>query len=291
VEARSEIDLRCGAAFTRWMSLRYQPMFPELGREILSYGPCQFPTLGFVVERWDRIRRFRPEPFWSMRAELQRSGQTLRFAWRRGRLFDQLAVLVLYELCVEASPGGARVVRVLEEPKTRWRPLPLNTVELGKLSASKLRIAPARCMHVAEALYQRGLISYPRTETDSFTDTIDVRGLVRLQVASGAWGDHARSLVDGGRFTQPRAGSHNDHAHPPIHPVRCVQQGELNQEEWRVYELVAPRWHLVGARHVLAAPALRVRIRVRWRRAVGERAPLLRRAAPVQRRLASVSVG
>lgn len=53
-----------------------------------------------------------------------------------------------------------------EEPKSRWRPLPLNTVEMTKLAASKLRMAPQRCMQVAEGIYQRGYISYPRTETD-----------------------------------------------------------------------------------------------------------------------------
>jgi len=33
-------------------------------------------------------------------------------------------------------------------------------------------------MELAEKLYNKGFISYPRTETDSFTDTIDVKELV-----------------------------------------------------------------------------------------------------------------
>ena len=119
VEARQEIDLRIGSAFTRWMTLRYHAMFPELSQQVLSFGPCQFPTLGFVVQRWLRIQRFVPEPFWTIRAEVPKAGQSVKFAWRRGRLFDRLAVLALYELCVEAAPAGATVTRVAEEPKSR----------------------------------------------------------------------------------------------------------------------------------------------------------------------------
>lgn len=245
VEARSEVDLRAGAAFTRWMTLRYRAMFPELG--VLSYGPCQFPTLGFVVERWLRIQRFVPEPFWSMRIDARKDGKTIRFSWRRERLFDHLAVFALYELCLERAADGILVTRVTEEPKTRWRPLPLNTVEMTKLSAAKLRMAPARCMEVAEGLYQRGFISYPRTETDRFGPTIDVRELARTQVTSSVWGGFAQSLVEGGRFTMPRAGTHDDNAHPPIHPVRSAERAELADEQWRVFELVV--------RHFLACCA------------------------------------
>jgi DNA topoisomerase-3 len=52
VEVRSELDLRIGAAFTRFLTLRFQRLFPgPIGDQLVSYGSCQFPTLGFVVER------------------------------------------------------------------------------------------------------------------------------------------------------------------------------------------------------------------------------------------------
>ena len=70
-----------------------------------------------------------------------------------------------------------------------------------------------------------------------FQSTIDVRGLVQVQAGSSVWGAYVGSLL-AGRFTSPRAGPHDDHAHPPIHPVRCCERGELGPEEWSVYELV-----------------------------------------------------
>ena len=42
VQARSEIDLRVGAAFTRFQTLRLQRKFDEFsGGGVISYGPCQ----------------------------------------------------------------------------------------------------------------------------------------------------------------------------------------------------------------------------------------------------------
>lgn len=37
----------------------------------------------------------------------------------------------------------------------------------------------------------------------------------------------------------PRNGKQDDKAHPPIHPVKVAQKGDLGFDEWRVYELVA----------------------------------------------------
>lgn len=47
VDVRQELDLRIGAAFTRFQTLRLQKIFPEvLAEQLISYGSCQFPTLG-----------------------------------------------------------------------------------------------------------------------------------------------------------------------------------------------------------------------------------------------------
>ena len=114
----------------------------------------------------------------------------------------------------------------------------------------------AERIQVAEDLYTRGFISYPRTETDSFNKEIDLKKLVEKQLHDGRWGQYAqgwvllgqprttacsslRRLLDGG-YRTPRAGRHDDQAHPPIHPVAYASPSVLtNEDERRLYEFVA----------------------------------------------------
>lgn len=185
VQARSQLDLRVGAAFTRFQTLRLQKKFEQLDGGVISYGPCQFPTLGFVVERWARIETFVPEDFWFLELKLQinpqqqeenaeneaphapqQQGRMIHFTWRRSRLYDRVLTMALYESCLEA--GEAVVVELSGRPKNRWRPVPLATVELQKRAARFLRIGAETLMTAAEELYQQGYISYPRTETERF---------------------------------------------------------------------------------------------------------------------------
>jgi DNA topoisomerase-3 len=42
VDARTVLDLRLGAAFTRMQSLILQPRFEELGKQTISYGKLLF---------------------------------------------------------------------------------------------------------------------------------------------------------------------------------------------------------------------------------------------------------
>lgn len=173
-------------------------------------GSCQFPTLGFVVDRYFRVKRFVPEKFWSIQVVERREDINVTFSWRRHRLFDRVVVIILFERCLTART--ARVSKVQKKPTSKWRPLPLTTVELQKLGSMFLRMDSQRVMkvgnifnwgedrhteptQVAEDLYTKGWISYPRTETDSFDKGIDLRRLVEKQVQDQAWGPYAQGYT------------------------------------------------------------------------------------------------
>jgi DNA topoisomerase IA len=68
VDARQELDLKMGTAFTRLQSLYFKGRYADLGTKVVSYGPCLTPTLGFVVDRHDQISRFVSEEFWALAA-------------------------------------------------------------------------------------------------------------------------------------------------------------------------------------------------------------------------------
>ena len=71
------------------------------------------------------------------------------------------------------------------------RPVPLATVELQKLASQRLRLPSDRTMELAEGLYTRGYLSYPRTETDKFKEGFDLQTLIQAQAAHPQWGGYA----------------------------------------------------------------------------------------------------
>ncbi|KAE8399748.1 DNA topoisomerase [Aspergillus pseudonomiae] len=239
VAARIELDLRIGAAFTRLQTLQLKHMSEALSEKIISYGSCQFPTLGFVVDRYLRVKNFKPESFWGIKVMHTRDGIKVNFLWRRVHLFDRAAVTVMLERCLMAKE--AEVTKVNQKPTSKWRPLPLTTVDLQMMGSRYLRMDSQKIMKVAEALYTKGFISYPRTETDQFDKGIDLKKLIEKQFPDTNWGQYARGLLDGG-YRTPRAGRHNDRAHPPIHPICWVSPTALSADEKKVYEFVVRRF-------------------------------------------------
>jgi len=164
----------------------------------------------------------------------------IEFAWSRNRLYDEYCSRVLFEKCLE-NPV-AHVIKVETHPKSKWRPSPLNTIEMQKLCSRKLHISSSRLMEIAEKLYNKGFISYPRTETDSFLKTINLKELIGYHADSDEWGGYASNLLSensNNNFLWPRAGPHSDNAHPPIHPVKLLCKNDVTLEEWKVYELIS----------------------------------------------------
>ncbi|KAF8356784.1 hypothetical protein PRIPAC_91779 [Pristionchus pacificus] len=238
VDCRSELDLRIGAAFTRLQTLHLQRrsrLFASGDKQVVSYGSCQFPTLGFVVERYKEIESFIAEPFWKLIVEVTREGMKVDFAWDRVRMFDHEMVDVLYDEC--RDEGVAIIEEVTKKPKSKWRPAALDTVELEKLGVRKLRMSAKEVMTIAEKLYSNGWISYPRTETNKFPADFGLNALVALHNGDQQWGTFATEI--GQRGANPRNGNKSDEAHPPIHPLKHATQANLQPQEWKVYELVA----------------------------------------------------
>ncbi|XP_058851749.1 DNA topoisomerase 3-alpha isoform X1 [Acipenser ruthenus] len=234
VDVRQELDLRIGASFTRFQTLRLQKIFPTvLSDQLISYGSCQFPTLGFVVERFKAIQAFIPETFYKIKVTHEMEDCEVDFGWKRNRLFHHTACLVLYQMCME-NPV-ATVIDVSSKPKSKWRPLPLDTVELEKLASRKLKISAKETMKIAEKLYTQGFISYPRTETNIFPKDLNLTPLVEQQTQDAHWGSFAQGILERGGPT-PRNGTKTDQAHPPIHPTKYTSG--LQGNEQRLYEFI-----------------------------------------------------
>ncbi|GMI98096.1 topoisomerase 3alpha [Hibiscus trionum] len=244
VDARQEIDLRIGASFTRFQTMLLRDKFvidsaTDDRNLVLSYGPCQFPTLGFVVERYWEVQSHEPEEFWTINCSHKSDEGVATFNWMRGHLFDYTCAVIVYEMCVQEP--NATVTKVQHQEKLKYPPYPLSTIELEKRASRYFRMSSEHTMKVAEDLYQAGFISYPRTETDSFSSRTDLHAIVQEQQEHPEWGSYAQRLLDPetGLWRNPGSGGHDDKAHPPIHPTK-FSAGEhgWSQDHRKLYELV-----------------------------------------------------
>lgn len=242
VNVRRELDLRIGAAYTRFLTMFLQNKI-RLENQVLSYGSCQFPTLGFVVERFKEIQNFVSNPFWVINVKHSKNGIESKFNWDRVRLFDEDECLTIYIKMLQNPEATVKGVKCAD--KSNWRPQPMDTVTLEKLGSNKLKINAKTVMTIAEKLYSKGFISYPRTETNIFPPELNLRNYVEMQTESNKWGDFARKVLEWG--TNPRNGNKTDKAHPPIHPTKYTDS--LRGDDERVYELIVR--HFLG-KHLVA---------------------------------------
>ena len=98
-----------------------------------------------------------------------RDNMEVTFSWRRHRLFDRMSVVILFERCLAARI--AKLTKLQKKPTSKWRPLPLTTVELQKLGSMYLRMDSSRVMKVLNPVLQALLLSLIRS--------IDRRGIVQ----------------------------------------------------------------------------------------------------------------
>ena len=239
VIARQELDLRVGVAFTRFTTRHFQSKYAGLDARTLSYGPCQTPTLGFVVRREDEIATFEPEPYWFPDAALEVDGEMANATWARGRCFDRS---VAAALCRGAAAAGvATVVESTAGTSTKAPPLPFNTVDLLKAASRVLRLSPAMAMKHAEHLYLDGFLSYPRTETNKFPPSMDLRAAIDQQTGDARWGAHAADLLERSAWRRPKRGL-DAGDHPPITPTAPAPPGVLNGKAAALYDLVTRRF-------------------------------------------------
>ncbi|KAI5952746.1 TOP3 [Candida jiufengensis] len=240
VQCRMEVDLRVGLSFTRLLTDNLKRSSIIKDKEVASYGTCQFPTLGFVVDRFKRVKNFKPEPFWYIEPMVRKENKKTNFNWVRGHIFDRLYVMLLYEKCLKNEHGT--ITKLETKQTTNYRPLPLTTVELQKDCAKYFKMSAKATLEAAEKLYNRGFLSYPRTETDKYPSSMNFKEIFEKQKQDSRWGLWSTKLVNEGH-QPPRSGSHDDHAHPAIHPVNYVSIDSLtSQNEKKVYEYVVRRF-------------------------------------------------
>ena len=94
-------------------------------------------------------------------------------------------------------------------------------------------------MQHMEKLYNKGFLSYPRTETTRYNPTINLFQIVNNLCTNNEFGDYAKRVANKELWAGPKRGKHDDNAHPPIHPVKNADKNSLTDPEWKIYDMLA----------------------------------------------------
>lgn len=205
---------------------------------MISYGPCQVPTLAFCVDRHDEIENFKPVPYWTLSAVVAPDGfsrQYLTLQWDGEREFNHGKIKSIHNQLKNAQRGT--IISLKKKTKSTPKPKALNTVEMLKVASAKMGIGPHTAMQIAERLYTQGYISYPRTETSQYPKNFDLVGSLKTLSENILWSENVKELLQNGIST-PKSG-HDAGDHPPITPMQNASEYELGGDMWRMYDYIA----------------------------------------------------
>lgn len=239
-EARQDIDLIWGATLTRVVSLASS----RLGKQFLSVGRVQTPTLVLLSEREKARQAFIPKPYWQIIGTFERLPEKQVF--EANHKIERFWEKEKAEAAVLRLNKEGKVTRVAKESRELAPPSPFNTTALLAV-ASSLGFSAASAMRVAENLYMSGYISYPRTDNTYYPDSLSIGEVLENLSKSGEFALLSREILKQERIS-PSHGKKKATDHPPIYPTAVAKKSELGEREWRIYELVVRRFLATCAR-------------------------------------------
>ncbi|WP_067194211.1 type I DNA topoisomerase [Microbacterium sp. XT11] len=226
----------------------------------LSAGRVQSAATRMIVDRERERMAFVSAEYWDVEATAAADAQGFRVRLvrvdggqlARGTDFDDAgalkkAVVVLDEqtaaalaAAVEAA-GTASVTKVEAKPGTRSPYAPFTTSTMQQEAGRKLSMSAKQAMSVAQRLYEKGYITYMRTDSTALS-TQAVQAARSQAVA--LYGDNAVPLKP--RVYKSKSKNAQE-AHEAIRPsgenfrTPASVSGELDREELRLYDLIWKR--------------------------------------------------
>lgn len=177
---RAKEDYLMGINFTRALTLKYgntvKNYLNEEKWKAITVGRVMTCVQGMVVRREREIRKFVKTPFYRIVAVLEVSNQTFEGEWRAVEGSKYFNSPVLYkENGFKKKKDAKEFVALLKDPfmqletiekkkEKRQPPLLYNLAELQNDCAKMFKISPDDTLKIAQELYEKKLVTYPRTD-------------------------------------------------------------------------------------------------------------------------------
>ncbi|MBQ1915912.1 MAG: type IA DNA topoisomerase [Lachnospiraceae bacterium] len=276
---RAKEDYLMGINFSRLLTLKYgnqMASFLNSKRQVIAVGRVMTCVLGMVVRREIEIRQFVKTPFYRLLASTdadEKKGLSLEWKAKKGSVYYnspflykengfkkredavELSKLVSGSDALKAKDSAAcdlelTVLSVQKKDEKKNPPLLYNLAEIQNDASRFFKISPDQTLTIIQSLYEKKLVTYPRTDARVLSSAIakeidkNLRGLSTLPIfkpftdqifASGTYKSIGKT-----RYTDDK--KITDH-----YAIIPTGQGlgelkGLNHTEQRVYETIARRF-------------------------------------------------
>ncbi len=180
---RAKEDWLFGMNFSRLYTIRYgkklSSVLNESKNTVIPIGRVMTCVLGLVVEREREIRHFVPKPYYVVTADFLSKDSHIAYKgkWQPKKSNEQsqkgseesedktLSKEEAEELIKKLEGKEAKVKKVVVKLKKEPAPFLFNLAELQSEANKKFKIPVNKTLEMAQNLYEKKLISYPRTDS------------------------------------------------------------------------------------------------------------------------------
>ncbi|MBK7422178.1 MAG: DNA topoisomerase III [Propionivibrio sp.] len=204
---RSESDWLVGINGTRAMTAFNSKTG---GFHLTTVGRVQTPTLALMVEREDKIRKFKPRPYWELEGVFACAAGEYKGKWfdenfakgkseedehqRADRLWDESRARLLQSKCA-GHPG---VVSEEAKPSTQLSPLLFDLTSLQREANGRFGFSAKSTLGLAQALYEKHkVLTYPRTDARALPEDYlpTVKATLAMLTGEGVGKGHDEALL------------------------------------------------------------------------------------------------
>ncbi len=218
-------------------------------RKGLSAGRVQSVAVRLIVEREREIEKFVPQEYWEIYASLKKhlGGKLPKAAVFQAKLISRNGQKIeihqkdeAEELVSALQKAGYEVKEVEKREVSRFPNPPFTTSTLQQQAANKFSWPAKKTMRVAQDLYEKGLITYHRTDSTNIAkEAISAcRSYIEKTYGKELLSEEPRIYKTKSRVAQE--------AHEAIRPTDVEQitnyKLQITNEERRLYELIWKRF-------------------------------------------------
>lgn len=239
---RHVLDYYYGINLSRALSLSIQAVGSF---KILSSGRVQGPALKIIVDLEKEITAFKPVPYWEIQLtgipkkprQEKDKGKLVTALHQKDKFWDEKEAKKIHDKTKRA--GEAIVDDITHTQAKQAPPAPFDLTTLQTEAYRSIRVQPKDTLELAQELYLKGLISYPRTSSQQLPPSIGYHKILKHIASQKTYAPLVEQLL-AKKALVPNNGKKTDPAHPAIFPTGQFQ--EISPREVKIYDLIVRRF-------------------------------------------------